>query len=177
MGQVLRHLRLKWASGGFENRRQKGPRGVVFRAPGGPKWPPGGLLGPLGRQVGLDTVLERKKFVVGRRRPPSWGALGAVLGPSWRLCGSFVVVSPPPGGLFLELVEPLFTAPWRNPENLKNHCFFNVFLRFFEAPGLPKSTQMATKIDPGGVEQDGRQLKRPKVHARSSRSIKKHAKN
>ena len=64
-------------------------------------------MGPLGRQVGLDTVLERKKFVKVRRRPPSaavlgrsWGRLGALLAALWLVFGAFPLPEGGRGGHF-----------------------------------------------------------------------------
>ena len=60
VGKLLSDLRGKWVPGGLTINVFGSP-GVEFRPPGGPKWPSGGLLGPLGRQVGHRRALWAEK--------------------------------------------------------------------------------------------------------------------
>ena len=101
----------KLAPGG----RKRSPRGVKFRAPGGPKWLSGGLWrrpgaswaageaqeGALSGKGSLLFFLKRpKKYFL--ERP------GSILGSSWRLLGRFWSLSPPPGGGPGRLREVIF---------------------------------------------------------------------
>ena len=79
--------------------------GADFRLPGGSFFAPegcemafqrlpGASWGPGWRQEGTLVDFGRKRV----SQQIVWTALGAVLGPSWRLLGPFWVTSPPPGG-------------------------------------------------------------------------------
>ena len=112
-----------------------GPRRVENRAPRRPKWPPGGLWGPLGRQLGA-------------RWPPrplwkrSWAALGAVLAalgpllaPLWAVLALPGGPREAPGGSGEGLREAILVLFWMvQRQKLKKRpktCYFNDFEVFW----------------------------------------------
>ena len=77
---------------------------IEFRHPGGPKWPSGGLLAPLGRQVGHRRALWAEKGESEIVKKFTCRARGA----SRKVLGTFFSVLSRPRGDF----GPHFGRPW-----------------------------------------------------------------